>query len=164
YELTVSGELARRVVGDVVVSAGRITDLGTIEVDRGHTLTGTVVDLHGSSVAGAEVRSLDADAPAMSDGQGRFTITGLVPGVARVVASHATRGRSEVVALEAGRSAPAPVTLVLRGAGSLAGQVTVAGRTHADIAIEVAPDDAASGDAKRLARTDENGAFVLVDL
>lgn len=78
-------------------------------------LSGRVVDTDGAGLARATVRELRSNVTTLSGGDGRFSLAGLSPGQAELVARYRAES-SEVttVSLEAGRS-PEPVTLVVGG-------------------------------------------------
>ena len=181
YDVALRGdEFAELIKRDVSIEAGRTTDLGTIDVSVGRTLTGTVVDESGAPVAGAQVRSgntwryqttaasvVNAGATpgsqsAISDRDGRFTITGVPSGITSVAADHALRGRSIARTIEDGGADPPPVTLVLHGHGSIAGTVTMRGRAQGGAMITVVSKDGAP--QPLVARADGDGTFVLAEV
>jgi uncharacterized GH25 family protein len=177
YMLRVSG---RDFVGlnkvDVRVEAGRTTDLGTLTVDRGRTLTGKVVDLAGRGVAGARVMvgyvgvfgglgrldEPDGDQPgSLTDVNGAFTIVGGIDrnsvGVPQLVvgADHPSFGRSLPLAIPPGMQNPPPITLTLLDCGSIVGRVTQNGKPLAGSTIGAGwPEFGA-------AQTDDDGVFVM---
>ena len=97
YRLEVSTErgLAERDGYKVEAKAGTVVTKDIV-LDDGGTLTGTVVDEHGTAVAGVTITAAPladsmsfnwGDAPNKSDASGAFTIAGLRPGEYRVTAS-----------------------------------------------------------------------------
>ena len=149
YDLTSavpsSREFAKR---DVEVKAGKPTDVGTLTVMRGRKVVGRVIDGKGNAVAGAKVKTGDmlysmqgaeeqlgelarrcpAGRSARRDQDGRFTLIGIGKKATSVVADHPTRGRSNAVEIPDGTDDPPPITLALRGFGTITGKVTSKGK------------------------------------
>lgn len=109
-----------------VLEPGAERDL-TIRLEDGDTAGGRVVDADGEPVQGAEVMVAGVPVPALvahpagrTDGQGRFSISGLRPGSAAMVAARRTRGEPWTVVMPEGEG-PATsggevvVTLPARG-------------------------------------------------
>ena len=145
----------------------------TIQLDRGITLTGRVTDDSGAPVEGAEVfvtpaegdRANKRSAPRVRPGNGvsgadgTFTISGIEPGVATLMA----RKEGFVPfrkALDAGTETTLDIRLS-RGL-TLEGVVTRAGKPVAD--AQVSAMSAAVGGDHQPATTDRNGRFVLQGL
>ncbi|MGE0547373.1 MAG: carboxypeptidase regulatory-like domain-containing protein [Kofleriaceae bacterium] len=167
-------ELAKR---DVKVEPGKQTDLGTITVTRGRRLVGNVVDRSGSPVAGAKVKvgemlfELEGAGDAMdtyeqnagirsgiSDASGAFVIVGIPKNATTAQANH-DRGRSEGIAIPAGTEDPPPVTLTLRGFGSITGKVTLKGKPQGGVTVSYA---AKGGPAQmNVSKTDDTGTFTF---
>jgi len=162
--------------GDVRVDAGKPTDVGTIAVSRGRTLTGRVVDPAGRGVAGARVLvgapgvfigvgRFDEpvfDQPgAVTDANGGFAIAGGIHTRSRAVsplvvgADHPSYGRSAPVAIPPGTQDPPPITLTLLECGSIAGTVTRKGRPVAGATIGAGWPELGA------ALTNEDGAFAI---
>nr|MBA3538584.1 carboxypeptidase regulatory-like domain-containing protein [Deltaproteobacteria bacterium] len=179
YDVTFRGvEFAEHIKHDVKIEPGKTTDLGTVTVIRGRRLTGKVIDGKGAPVAGAKVRvaemlfSLDGADEQMqnieqqqgirsgvTDQAGDFTIIGVPAKATNVAADHPERGRSSAVAVPASVEDPAPITLTLRGYGSLAGKVTMKGAPQSGVTISVAAK--AGGAQATFAQTDGEGNFAV---
>ncbi|MBA3818450.1 MAG: carboxypeptidase regulatory-like domain-containing protein, partial [Deltaproteobacteria bacterium] len=181
HDVSIRGlDFAPLVKRDIKVAPGKVTDLGTVTVHRGRIVKGKVVDAKGKPVAGAKVKlgeflvfsddaePDDADAPteamfgarsATSDQGGEFSIIGVPPKATTVAADHSTSGRSISVAIPEGPQDPPPVTLALRGFGSIAGKVMQKGKPVPN--VEVAQSSKASGAQFSSAKTDAQGAFTL---
>lgn len=165
-------------VRDVVVEANETTDVSTITVQRGRTITGKVVDGAGQPVADARVgfgnivRFDDAEVDlderrsgsiTVSDATGAFVLVGVTeharlgPMPLVVAAEHPVRGRSLAVDIPAGVADPPPVTLVLRATGSIAGHVTQAGKPVTAMIGAGWPELGA-------AMTNDDGAFAISKL
>ena len=187
YDVTFRGpEFAVTIKRDVKVEAGKTVDLGTVTVHRGRKITGRVVDRSGKGVAGATVKvgelimfsddaakkpstddddddnDMDSMSPirsATSDGDGRFSIIGLTSKATNVAADHPTAGRSPSVGIAEGAADPQPVTLTLRGFGTVTGKVTQQGKPLAKVAVT---QSSKSGGAQLSgAETDDDGNFTI---
>lgn len=139
YEVSIRGaEFAEFVARGVVMRSGQTTDLGTITLSAGRTLVGRVVDRLGAPVEGATIQiggsspvgNADASRAtddllgvAVSGRDGQFTLRGLPVAATSVAALHRGRGRSIAHAIAESTANPAPVVLVLRGFGSVAGTI-----------------------------------------
>lgn len=140
YDAVLRGpDFAERVTRGVIIQSGQVTELGAIELTAGRTLTGKVVDLRGAPVAGAEVQ-LQSGGRATTGADGQFQLAG-VPTEATSVAATASRGRSNAQAIEAGPAAPAPIVLVLRALGSVAGTINVRGAQAPITVALISADD-----------------------
>lgn len=71
----------------------------------------------------------------ISDQDGQFAIVGVPPTATNAMADHPDRGRSLAVAIPEGAADPPPVTLTLRGFGSITGKVTRKGEPVANAAV-----------------------------
>jgi hypothetical protein len=134
-------ELVEKVRADVQIAAEGITDLGTLTVERGRRISGTVVDAGGRPVAGATVVAalrLDADgtslAPtgrgeqAVTGGDGRFAMRGVGPALDLVlIADHDTVGRSDAQKIPAG-AGDVEATLTVRPTGVVEGFIRIDGQ------------------------------------
>lgn len=178
YDVTFRGpEFAETIQRDVKIEPGKATDMGTVTVQRGRRVTGRVVDKAGP-VAGAKVRigqmlfSSEANQDrldsfeevsgirsAETDQRGEFTVIGVSAKGLTVQAEHAERGRSLGVSIPEGTTDPAPLTLTLKGFGSLAGKVTMKGEPQGNVTISVSPKG--GGATAVFAQTDDTGAFLV---
>ncbi len=151
-------EFARHRV-EIVLTAGRLTDVGTIHVPRGRQLTGKVVDTDQHPVEGAVVTlrtSTGAELAVggrrgITDATGRFTLGGVDDRV-QIIADHPTKGRSSLIEV----TDEAPV-LVLRALGTIRGRVTRGGQPVAG--VEVYAIGRQDNDA--VSTTNEDGGYVL---
>jgi protocatechuate 3,4-dioxygenase beta subunit len=160
---------------DVEVREGETTDLGTLRDDGGRRLEGRVVDGHGLPVAGArvlaggtidqlpdgtfEVRTRGGDLTddeVRTDREGAFEIVGLPPGPLVVVATHPAIGRSRGERVTQEISA---MVLELLPTASIRGTVIDVDRPAVGAAVTVSSD--ATADVRRIAMTDDSGAFTL---
>ena len=179
YDVTFRGlEFAELIKHDVKIEAGKVTDLGTVTVLRGRKLSGKVVDRSGTPVAGATIKlgatlfsSADAgdrgdglDAlsgvrSVVSDQDGLFTAVGVPAKPTNVMAEHPDRGRSLAVPVPEGEADPPPVTLALRGFGSIAGTVTRQGKPVPNVTVgEASKGGGAQG---QFTRTAADGSYAL---
>jgi protocatechuate 3,4-dioxygenase beta subunit len=179
HDVTFRGaEFAELVRRDVKIEPGKTTDLGTVTVFRGRRLTGKVVDAKGQPVAGAQVKlgemlfSVEGQEDSMSgledmsgirstvsDQDGSFAIIGVPPKATSVAAEHANHGRSLPVPVAEGAQDPPPLTLALRGFGSISGKVTRKGAPQSGVGIMESSKGA--GARMAMAQTDEAGRFTL---
>jgi hypothetical protein len=172
YVLALWGpELAETRTRSFEVLPGETTNLGTLRVGHGLTVTGKVVDDEGHPVAGAQVtvgyaplldRSsddvvLEGIRSAVSDASGAFSIVGLhvERKVLAIAAVHPERGVSVPFDLPAGAADPPPVTLVLRETGSLAGRITQNGEPLVRVLV------GAGEPSIKATYTDARGEFLL---
>jgi protocatechuate 3,4-dioxygenase beta subunit len=144
YSLLVLGDFALKKVDAIRLAAGQKRDLGVVEVERGRTLRGTVVDAAGAPVADARViagsgltgadvgeglgANLGAQAT-LTDEHGEFTLAGVPPAATVIVASQPRRGRSEPAPLPGNGDASA-LRLALVPAASVEGTVPGIGSTE----------------------------------
>jgi protocatechuate 3,4-dioxygenase beta subunit len=171
----VSPDFMSEVVSSVRVTAGNVTELGTIRLRRGGRIGGTVVNGSEEPVPGATVRAVPAgwqpydfgDNAVSTDRLGRFQIAGLLDGKVDVAASHPSYAGARQEAIEVDSAAGASeVRIVLRRGGAVEGYVRsrdgteTAGRTIRAASDEpgLAPWDASS------ARTSEDGYFHIEHL
>jgi uncharacterized GH25 family protein len=179
WDLRVRGpEFAEFSQRDVEVKPGKTTDVGTITVTRGRKLTGKVVDTAGNPVAGAKVKtgdmlySLQGAEDQMeqleemsgiktdtTDQDGRFTMIGLGKKATNVMAEHATKGRSNAAEIPAGTDDPPPITLALRGFGSITGKVTSQGKPVGGATITDTPKG--GGAQVQVVQSEADGTFTL---
>lgn len=179
YDVTFRGaEFAELIQHDVKIEPGKRTDLGTVTVHRGRRLSGRVVDKRGQPVAGAKIKlgdmlfSGEGDSAQMesfeelagirstiSDQAGEFTLIGVPAKRTTVMAEHPERGRSIAATVPEGTDDPPPLTLTLRGFGSIVGKVTMKGQPQARVTITASAKG--GGAAASFAQTDDTGAFTM---
>src|SRR5262249_11849677 len=96
---------------------------------------------------------------ATTDGDGSFTLIGVPKKQTTVMADDPDRGRSMATPVPEGTDDPPPVTLTLRGYGSIVGKVTQKGQPQSGVAVT----DALKGGAMQaaFAQTAEDGSFSL---
>jgi uncharacterized GH25 family protein len=182
YDLHVRGpDFAELVQRDVEIKPGKPTDVGTLTLVRGRKLVGKVVDASGNAVPGAKVKTGDmlfsmqgaeeqlanweemaGMRTAVSDQDGRFTLVGIAKKATNVIAEHPTRGRSDALAIAAGTDDPPPITLELRGFGTITGKVTQKGEPLGGATITAAPKD--GGSQVRMVQSEADGTFTLTKL
>ena len=178
YYLTIRGpEFAELHVPGVEITPGKTTDLGTLKVTRGRRLTGKVLDSKGSPVANAKVKvaemlfstgnandqtenweEIAGVRATVTDQNGDFALIGL-PTKGTSVIAEGSDGRSLAQPVPAGTEDPPPVTLALRGFGSVKGLVTMKGEKQPGITVSQSTKN--GGAAAMFTQTDENGAFTL---
>ncbi len=179
YDVTFRGiEFAEMSKRDVKIAAGETTNLGTVTVMRGRRLTGKVVDPSGNPVAGAKIRvgemlftSNDDDnrnegleelygiRSSATDQSGEFVIIGIPKKATSVLADHADLGRSAATPIAAGTEDPPPLTLALRGFGSITGKVTMKGKPVPKVAVSASAKG--GGAAAAFAQTDDEGVYTI---
>lgn len=179
YDLRVRGpDFAEFVQRDVEVKPGKPTDLGTLTLMRGRKLVGKVIDGAGNAVPGAKVKTGDmlfsmqgaedqmetweemaGMRSGVTDQDGRFTLIGIAKKATSVIADHTTRGRSNAAELPAGTDDPPPVTLTLRGYGTISGKVTSKGQPVGGATITETPKG--GGAQVRMVQSEEDGTFTL---
>ena len=179
YDVKILGpEFAQLTKRDVELTAGKTTDLGTLQVARGRKLTGRVIDPSGSPVSGARVTvsnrllSMEGAGDQMSqieemtgarvattDQDGAFTIIGIPKTHTFAGAEQADKGRATPVDVPEGDDDPPAVTLQLRGFGSIIGKVTSQGQPATGVTIT----DTIKGSLAQvaIARTGDDGTFTL---
>ncbi|HKE18128.1 MAG TPA: carboxypeptidase regulatory-like domain-containing protein [Kofleriaceae bacterium] len=157
--LVVSGpEFAQKLVPDVSVVSGRDTDVGTITVEKGRTISGRVLLPDGSPVAGAavyagkrlvatgnELTSRVWGAPGSSgatrrtetDETGSFSLPGF-GGDALALAAETSAARSDIVQVPPG-TGPFSVDLVLRPGASIRGVVMRGGAPAPGMNVNASP-------------------------
>jgi protocatechuate 3,4-dioxygenase beta subunit len=170
---------AQMVKQDVKVEPGATTDLGKVVVSRGRRLTGKVVDKSGTPVAGAKVKfgdmlfsseggnqsqaeqfeTMAGVRSAVSDQNGQFTIVGVPKTAGNAVADHPDQGRSVGVQVPASNDDPPPITLTLRGYGSIIGKVTLKDKPVSGVTVSHAIKGATG--ATSFTQTGEDGTFTM---
>jgi hypothetical protein len=162
---------------EVEIKPGTPTDLGTVVVHRGRRLAGRVVDHAGAPVANAKVKlgeilytaqtntdqaegweEIAGVRATSSDQHGDFVLIGISQKATTAMAE-APAGRSLGVEVPAGTDDPPPVTLALRGFGSISGKVTLKGEPQARVSIAESSKDGAA--QASFATTDDNGNFTM---
>lgn len=174
YALTVSGPGFLTTSKQVTIAENKDTDVGTITVQPGRSITGRVVDEQGTPVAkatvaagalltggGAELYIKSESIGAKdteTDAQGRFALDGFPPASLTVVAGKANAGRSASVQLAAS-SDSATLDLVLAPTSGLQGKVTRGGQPLADTVVIANPVGAMASNF--FVTTGPDGTFAL---
>jgi protocatechuate 3,4-dioxygenase beta subunit len=178
YHVTFRGpEFAELAKPGIEIMPGKTTDLGTITVMRGRRLAGKVVSSTGAPVANAKIKlaemlfSTQANTDqaenweeiagvraTVSDRAGEFTLIG-VPTKQTSVIAEGIDGRSLAVDVPAGTEDPPPVTLALRGFGSISGKVTLKGAPAAGVTISQSTKG--GGAAMSFTTSDDAGNFTM---
>jgi protocatechuate 3,4-dioxygenase beta subunit len=174
YPLTVSGPGFVSLTKDVTLADGKDTDLGTITVQPGRSITGRVVDEHGVPVAkatvaagmlltggGAELYIKDESIGAndtATDDTGRFMLGGFPPASITIVAGKQGVGRSASIRLPASADS-ATVDLVLAPTTTLAGKITKNGAALPDTVVIANPIGAVASNF--FVTTGPDGTFTL---
>jgi hypothetical protein len=154
YELTVAGPGFVTTGKEVTIVEGKDTDVGTLIVTAGRSISGRVLDEHGAPVAKATVAAgallsgggdelyIKTESVAAkdteTDAQGKFVLAGFPPGSLTVVAGKPNAGRSASVQLPVS-SDSITVDLVLAGTSSLHGKIIRNGQPLADTHIIASP-------------------------
>ncbi|MDX2086910.1 MAG: carboxypeptidase-like regulatory domain-containing protein [Kofleriaceae bacterium] len=180
HDVTFQGSgFAQLVKQDVKVEPGKTTDLGKVTVARGRRLTGKVVDKSGTPVPGAKVKfgdmlfsaeggnqtqaeqfeTMAGVRSAVTDQSGQFTIIGVPKTAGNAIADHPDQGRSAGVQVAAGNDDPPPITLTLRGFGSITGKVTVKDKPASGVTVSHAIKGATG--AATFTQTAEDGTFTM---
>jgi protocatechuate 3,4-dioxygenase beta subunit len=178
YDLYVRGPgFTQFVKQSVVVEPQKPTDVGTLTLAKGRTVTGKVVDGTGAPVVGAKVKAgdimytlqgaedqmetfeeLSGMKTALSERDGTFKLFGIAKKAVNVLADH-PRGRSNAVELPAGTDDPPPLTLTLIGFGQIVGKVTQAGKPLGGATVTAAPKG--GGSQVQIAQSEADGNFTL---
>lgn len=161
-------------VRDVRIDEGKVTDLGTVTVEPGRSVSGRVLAPDGSPVANAQVaagRLLSGDGSELyienesiaardtrTDEDGGFVITGFGPGRITIVAGADGIGRSRSLTLPPG-DASVVVDLVLEATGGIDGTITSGGQPVADTIVIANPIGATSSNF--FVVTGPDGSFAL---
>ncbi len=157
FTLTIHGPgIDESRVEEVVVKEGDYTDVGTITVSKGRTISGTVLDSGGSPAAGAIVsagRVIFGDGSsakasggsrnplargtkaATSNEDGQFTLYGVVMGDLSIVADHETLGRSMPISAQQSSSSMEGIVLQLQKTGALEGIVSKNGSPEEGVVV-----------------------------
>jgi hypothetical protein len=172
--VTVTGpSFVQKTVPDVEVKPGEITDVGTINVEKGRSIAGRVLRGDGSLVAGAKVvagpQLIGSGSElsqgglfgggglksATSDEDGNYVLSGVGAGGLVIAADHAD-GRTAMVRLPAGDQSMT-LDLVLRPAGALEGKVSSSGKPVSGTMVIASPQQAARGNL--MVQTGEDGGY-----
>jgi uncharacterized GH25 family protein len=152
------------VVADVAVESDRTTDVGTITVHRGRSITGRVVTRDGKPVEGARVLagyrvigdgenlSMESWGPAgqgatkedTTDAEGNFAFRGVGTRDVAVIAQHPEKGRSRAVKVPS-QLPSVDIDLVLIPLGGIEGLVTRGGKPVEGVAVNASPRSMALG-------------------
>ena len=95
----------------------------------------------------------------ITDQDGRFTLIGIAKKATNVIADHPQRGRSNALEIPAGSEDPPPVTLTLRGYGTITGKVTSKGEPVGGATITETPKG--GGAQVRMVQSEADGTFTL---
>ncbi len=158
----------------VKVEEGKPTDLGTITVVAGRSISGRVLDGRGRPVKGARVAAgplltgggaelyIESESPGArateTDDDGRFVISGFGPRPLTVVAGKDGAGRSPSVSVPRGPDSVV-LDLILAPSGAVAGTVTRHGAPVADTVVIANP--AGSPGANFFVVTAADGTFAF---
>ncbi len=155
HALVIAGPgFARKAVYDVAIAEGKDTDLGTITVAEGRSVSGRVLDASGAPVPNAKVAagfilsgggselylkqdSIDTK-DTETDAHGRFALDGFSTKMITVVAGKDGIGRSESTRVPAGTES-ATLDLVLQPTAALEGKITRGGAPVPDAIVIAAP-------------------------
>ncbi len=179
HDLRIVGpEFAELTKRDVKVEPGKPTDVGTLTVTRGRRLVGKVVDGAGKPIPGATVRvgeilfslegadnvsnEIDSNGrvrSGVSDVGGEFVLTGLPTAATTAMAYHRDRGQSPAIAIPAGTEDPQPISLGLRGFGSVTGKVVVKGKPQSGVLVTLSGKD--GGSQANMSKTADDGTFTF---
>jgi hypothetical protein len=174
--LTVSGPgFVQKTVPDVDVKPGEATDVGTITVEKGRSISGRVLRADGSPVGGAKVMGgaqlmgsgsevggggLFGAGPgvktATSEDDGGYLLAGVGAKGLVIVADHPTEGRSSMVRVPPSDQSSV-VDLHLAPPGALEGLVTRGGQPVAETFVMAMPQQAARGNF--IVQTGADGSY-----
>ncbi|MCG8419216.1 MAG: carboxypeptidase-like regulatory domain-containing protein [Proteobacteria bacterium] len=180
YDVTFRGpSFAPHTVRDVMIAAGKDTDLGTIKAPRGRTVSGRVIDSGGHSIAGATViaaRQLFGDGRSMqaeigtgmdelfgvkrvlSGSDGAYRMRGISRSEMQLIAEHTEKGRSLPSSIPVGAS-DLVYELTLRPFGSVHGTV-FAGEQPAS-GMNVIASAKTGGNQMLLVQTGQDGSYIF---
>ncbi|HEY5923637.1 MAG TPA: carboxypeptidase-like regulatory domain-containing protein [Kofleriaceae bacterium] len=145
YELSVRGPAFQTRVVEVEVQPSKTTDAGTITVQKGRVLAGTVI-ADGQPVEGATVTAgrqifgngTSSSAPMgpmganvksdTTDASGKFSLTGFSAGDLSIVADHPNVGRSKTLRVPTGMPGQGELVLEIQKYGSIKGVMRVNGK------------------------------------
>lgn len=174
YPLTINGPGFVTTSKQATIREGEDTDLGTITVHPGRSISGRVLDAHGAPVAkatvaagalltggGAELYIKEESLHAKdteTDEHGRFVLHGFGPTSLTIVAGKAGAGRSPSIQLPAS-SDSATLDLVLEPTTGLTGKITKAGAPLPDTVVIANPIGAVASNF--FVTTGPDGTFAL---
>jgi hypothetical protein len=98
----------------------------------------------------------------VTDQNGRFTVIGLAKKTTNVIAEHPSRGRSDALEIPGGTEDPPPLTLSLRGFGTITGKVTSQGKPVGGATITDTPQG--GGSQVRIVQTEADGTYTLTQV
>ena len=180
YDVTFRGpDFTEKVLRDVTIEPGALKDLGDIELERGRSIRGRVVDAKGRPVAGATIafgrqlvgsgesmtlevgKQLDEQlgvrrTSTMSDGA--FRISGISDRAAVIAAEHADHGRSHPVDVNPGEE-DVTVELELVPLGAIRGIVRHNGEPADGAGLILG--STASGRQSTRAQAGQDGTFAM---
>ena len=174
--ITVSGpQFLPATVPNLHVDANADTDVGTITVQKGRSISGTVYGADGAPVAGARVLAgptIFGSGAGLSAGgglaggsgtqmttsgdDGGYVVTGVAPGSILIAADSDSAGRSSISRVATG-DGNASMDLHLQQLGALSGRVTSEGQPLSGTSVTATPQSAGLGIFG--VRTDETGAY-----
>ncbi|MGE0395488.1 MAG: collagen binding domain-containing protein [Kofleriaceae bacterium] len=167
---------ATKIIDGVVAHEGGTTDLGTIRVDRGRTLTGRVTDTRGRPVPDALVvvgeslfslasnrvdQRAQGDTSVRTDANGRYELAGLASSDSlKIVATTSTATSMER------RLAPEETVadLVVTEAGTIAGHVANMREPLRSVMISLADVDGMPGELRFYGNIDRAGDFRVANV
>ncbi|NVB79269.1 MAG: sigma-70 family RNA polymerase sigma factor [Kofleriaceae bacterium] len=174
YSMTISGLGFVTTTKPVTIAEGKDTDVGTITVTAGRSISGRVLDEHGVPVAkatvaagslltggGADLYIKDESINAKdteTDENGKFVLDGFAPASFTVVAGKAGVGRSASIRLPASPDS-ATLDLVLTATTGLEGTVTKGGAPLPDTVVIANPIGAVASNF--FVVTGPDGTFAL---
>jgi protocatechuate 3,4-dioxygenase beta subunit len=179
YELSVRGpDFASSFKSKVEVKAGEEHDVGTIEVKKGRSVAGRVLDASGKAIAGAEVvmaRQLISDGSNLtpkgmgaaideqmgvrrttSDERGNYRLRGIGENEWTIVADHPEIGRA-IGQLVAKGTENAELDLALQPVGGVRGLVSVNGEPSAGVNVLITSEEGSAHIV--IVKSDERGAY-----
>ncbi|MFT3698500.1 MAG: sigma-70 family RNA polymerase sigma factor [Kofleriaceae bacterium] len=158
----------------VVTLDGNATELGTITVTRGRSISGRVFDASGAPVAAATVAAgslltgdgqklyIDSESVGArqteTDDQGRYMLSGFSSAAITLTAGKDAVGRSQSVSIPSGPSS-AEVDLVLAPTGAVSGIARLDGAPLADTTIIASPTNGSSSNF--FVTTGPDGSFAF---
>ncbi|HUH00726.1 MAG TPA: sigma-70 family RNA polymerase sigma factor [Kofleriaceae bacterium] len=168
------GSFAREIVVDAVLESGAVTDLGTITVKKGRSLSGRVLDPDGNPVAEARVAAgslisgsgTELNIPeegfnvqeTTTDEDGRFIMRNFGEHSLYVVAQGDGIGRSSSVRVPGGKDS-AYLDLILKSTGRLEGVVTMDGKPVPEAVVIATPIGATASNF--FVVTGQDGSYAL---
>ncbi len=174
YPLTVAGPGFVTTTKQATIAEGKDSDLGTITVTPGRSISGRVTDEHGAPVAkatvaagalltggGAELYIKDESIAAKdteTDADGRFVLEGFPPASITIIAGKANVGRSASIQLPATQESTT-IDLVLAATSGMEGRITREGKPLPDTIVIANPIGAVASNF--FVTTGPDGTFAL---